>query len=81
MCRMSSVFFLHYISTLSSVYLTISIFFFLLQFENIKVVEAQNNEVLQSSKKELKDLLKRKQTLDIKIQSLHSTVTTHKYKQ
>ncbi|XP_041822071.1 keratin, type I cytoskeletal 18 isoform X2 [Chelmon rostratus] len=44
------------------------------KFENIKVVEAQNNEVLQSSKKELKDLLKRKQTLDIKIQSLHSTI-------
>lgn len=59
------------------VYLTI--FFSLLQFENIKVVEAQNNEVLLSGKMELKELLKKKQSLDVKIQSLHSMVTTHKH--
>ncbi|XP_045921309.1 keratin, type I cytoskeletal 18-like isoform X1 [Micropterus dolomieu] len=44
------------------------------KFENIKVVEAKNSEALNSGKKELKDLLKQKQTLDIKIQSLHSTI-------
>ncbi|XP_070850144.1 keratin, type I cytoskeletal 18-like [Chaetodon trifascialis] len=44
------------------------------KFDNIKVVEAQNNEALQSSRTELKNLLKRKQSLDIEIQSLHSTI-------
>lgn len=63
----------------SSLYLTFSILFFLLQFDNIKVVEAQNTEVLHSGKTELKDLLKQKQILEIKIQGLHSTVTTHKH--
>lgn len=51
--------------------------FFLLQFENIKVVEAQNNEVLASGKTELKELLKKKQSLEIKIQSVQSMVNTH----
>ncbi|XP_035533880.1 keratin, type I cytoskeletal 18 isoform X1 [Morone saxatilis] len=44
------------------------------KFENIKVVEAQNNEDLQSGKTELKELIKRRQTLEIKIQSLHSMI-------
>ncbi|XP_051283167.1 keratin, type I cytoskeletal 18-like isoform X2 [Dicentrarchus labrax] len=44
------------------------------KFENIKVVEAQSNEDLQSGKTELKELIKRRQTLEIKIQSLHSTI-------
>ncbi|XP_070711864.1 keratin, type I cytoskeletal 18 isoform X2 [Pempheris klunzingeri] len=44
------------------------------KFDNIKVVEAQNNEVLNSGKTDLKDLLKQKQFLEIKIQSLHSTI-------
>ncbi|XP_070786863.1 keratin, type I cytoskeletal 18 isoform X2 [Enoplosus armatus] len=44
------------------------------KFDNIKVVEAQNSEILNSEKSELKDLLKQKQTLEIKIQSLHSTI-------
>ncbi|KAI3365996.1 hypothetical protein L3Q82_009823, partial [Scortum barcoo] len=45
------------------------------KFDNIKVVEAQNTEVLQSGKSKLKDLLKQKQMLEIKIQSLHSTIS------
>ncbi|XP_056226021.1 keratin, type I cytoskeletal 18-like isoform X2 [Seriola aureovittata] len=44
------------------------------KFENIKVVEAQNVEVLHSGKTELKDLLKQKQILEIKIQSSQSTI-------
>ncbi|XP_039998086.1 keratin, type I cytoskeletal 18-like isoform X2 [Xiphias gladius] len=44
------------------------------KFDNIKVVEAQNTEVLLSGKTELKDLLKQKQILEIKIQSLHTTI-------
>ncbi|XP_028250883.1 keratin, type I cytoskeletal 18-like isoform X1 [Parambassis ranga] len=44
------------------------------KFENIKVEEAQNNEALQTGKSELKELLKQKQTLEIKIQSSLSTI-------
>ncbi|XP_071320942.1 keratin, type I cytoskeletal 18-like isoform X2 [Trachinotus anak] len=44
------------------------------KFENIKVVEAQNVEVLSSGKTELKDLLKQKQILEIKIQTVQSTI-------
>lgn len=50
-----------------------------LQFDNIKVVEAQNNEALVSGKVELKDLLKQRQSLEIRIQSLHSMVTRSKH--
>lgn len=46
-----------------------------LKFDNIKVVEAQNNEALVSGKMDLKDLLKQKQSLEIRIQSLYSMVT------
>lgn len=56
----------------SVVYLIV---YFLLQFDNIKVEEAQNNEALNSGKSDLKELLKKKQSLEIEIQSLHSTVT------
>ena len=51
---------------------------FFLQFDNIKVEEAQNNEALNSGKADLKDLLKKKQSLEVEIQSLHSTVM-HSY--
>uniref|UniRef100_A0A674N4N2 Keratin, type I cytoskeletal 18-like n=2 Tax=Takifugu rubripes TaxID=31033 RepID=A0A674N4N2_TAKRU len=44
------------------------------EFENIKVVEAQNNETLLSGKKDLKELLKQKQTLDIRIQSIQAMI-------
>ncbi|KAG8004555.1 Keratin [Nibea albiflora] len=44
------------------------------KFDNIKVVEAQNTEVLMSGKSDLKELIKQKQYLEIKIQSLHSMV-------
>lgn len=44
------------------------------KFDNIKVVEAQNTEVLHSGKGELKDLLKQKQSLEIRIQTLHSMI-------
>ncbi|KAK2917532.1 keratin, type I cytoskeletal 18-like [Channa argus] len=44
------------------------------KFENIKVVEAQNTEALQSGQTELKDLMKQKQTLTMKIQSLNSMI-------
>ncbi|XP_049919411.1 keratin, type I cytoskeletal 18 isoform X2 [Epinephelus moara] len=44
------------------------------KFDNIKVVEAQNNEDLIAGKSELKDLLKQKQSLEIKIQSFHSRI-------
>ncbi|TWW63971.1 keratin, type I cytoskeletal 18-like isoform X1 [Takifugu flavidus] len=44
------------------------------EFENIKVVEAQNNEALLSGKKDLKELLKQKQTLDIRIQSIQAMI-------
>lgn len=54
-----------------------TIFSFSPQFENIKVAEAQNNEALLSGKKELKELLKQKQTLDIRIQSIQAMVGTH----
>lgn len=45
------------------------------KFDNIKVVEAQNNEALVSGKMDLKELLKQKQSLEIRIQSLYSMVT------
>lgn len=54
----------------------ISHFFLSLQFENIKVEEAQKNEVLLSGKMELKELVKEKQSVDVKIQSLQAMVTT-----
>ncbi|XP_029308231.1 keratin, type I cytoskeletal 18-like isoform X2 [Cottoperca gobio] len=44
------------------------------KFDNIKVMEALNNEDLQSGKSELKDLLKQKQSLEIKIQGVHSKI-------
>ncbi|XP_061655186.1 keratin, type I cytoskeletal 18-like [Phyllopteryx taeniolatus] len=44
------------------------------KFENIKVEEAQNNEALQSGKTELKDLLKQKQYVVIKVQGGQSTI-------
>ncbi|KAK2856953.1 hypothetical protein Q5P01_005688 [Channa striata] len=44
------------------------------KFETIKVVEAKNTEALQSGQNELKDLMKQKQTLIIKIQTLSSTL-------
>ncbi|XP_039648710.1 keratin, type I cytoskeletal 18-like isoform X2 [Perca fluviatilis] len=44
------------------------------KFENIKVVEAQNNEVLNSGKSELKELHKQAQSLDIKGQGLNSKI-------
>ncbi|XP_036946591.1 keratin, type I cytoskeletal 18-like isoform X2 [Acanthopagrus latus] len=44
------------------------------KFDNIKVEEAQNNEALNSGKVDLKDLLKKKQSLEVEIQSLHSTI-------
>ncbi|KAM3585186.1 uncharacterized protein V6R79_009899 [Siganus canaliculatus] len=44
------------------------------KFEDIKVVEAQNTEALQTGKVELKDLLKQKQLLEIRIQGLHSMI-------
>jgi len=52
--------------------------FSFLQFETIKVVETQNNDDLNSGKSELRELLKQKQSLEIKIQGEHSKVTTHK---
>lgn len=53
----------------------ISHFFLSLQFENIKVEEAQKSEVLLSGKMELKELVKEKQSVDVKIQSLQAMVT------
>ncbi|AWO96025.1 putative keratin type I cytoskeletal 18-like [Scophthalmus maximus] len=44
------------------------------KFENIKVVESQNVEVLHSVKTEIKEQLKQKQILEIRIQTLQSTV-------
>ncbi|XP_044043961.1 keratin, type I cytoskeletal 18-like isoform X1 [Siniperca chuatsi] len=44
------------------------------KFDNIKVVEAKNSEVWNSGKTELKNLLKQRQTIDIKIHSLQSTI-------
>ncbi|XP_060888798.1 keratin, type I cytoskeletal 18 isoform X2 [Labrus mixtus] len=44
------------------------------KFDHIKVEEAQTNEAFVTGKTELKDLLKQKQTLEIKIQSLHSMI-------
>ncbi|XP_010795669.1 keratin, type I cytoskeletal 18-like [Notothenia coriiceps] len=44
------------------------------KFETIKVVEAQNNEDLNSGKSELRDLLKQKQSLEIKLQGGHSKI-------
>ncbi|TMS11676.1 Keratin, type I cytoskeletal 18 [Larimichthys crocea] len=44
------------------------------KFENIKVVEAQNTEVLMSGKSDLKELLKEKRCLEVKIQGLHSMI-------
>ncbi|XP_019747101.1 keratin, type I cytoskeletal 18-like [Hippocampus comes] len=44
------------------------------KFENINVEEARNAEGLQSGKTELKDLLKQKQHLEIKVQGAHSTI-------
>lgn len=63
--------------SLRAVLRSFTIFSFSPQFENIKVAEAQNNEALLSSKKELKELLKQKQTLDIRIQSIQAMVGTH----
>lgn len=40
------------------------------------MAEAQNNESLLSGKKDLKELLKQKQTLDIRIQSVQAMVGT-----
>ncbi|XP_062301456.1 keratin, type I cytoskeletal 18-like [Scomber scombrus] len=45
------------------------------KFENIKVEVAQKSEVLQSGKSELQDLIKQKQFLEIKIQTLHSMIS------
>nr|XP_020456328.1 keratin, type I cytoskeletal 18-like [Monopterus albus] len=42
------------------------------KFDNIKVAEARNAEVLQTGTTELKDLFKQRQTLDVKIHSVHS---------
>lgn len=58
----------------------ISHFFLSLQFENIKVGEAQKNEVLLSGKMELKELAKEKQYVDVKIQSLQAMVTTQRHR-
>ncbi|XP_075951078.1 keratin, type I cytoskeletal 18-like [Anarhichas minor] len=44
------------------------------EFENIKVVEAQNNEDLHSGKSELKELLQQRTFLEIKIQSFQSKI-------
>ncbi|XP_031708108.1 keratin, type I cytoskeletal 18-like [Anarrhichthys ocellatus] len=44
------------------------------EFENIKVVETQNNEDLHSGKSELKELLQQRTFLEIKIQSLKSKI-------
>lgn len=44
------------------------------QFDSIKVAEAQNNEALLSGKKDLKELLKQKQTLEIRMQSVQAMV-------
>ncbi|XP_049608536.1 keratin, type I cytoskeletal 18 isoform X2 [Syngnathus scovelli] len=44
------------------------------KLENIKVEEARNAEALQSGKLELKDLLKQKQHLEVKVQGAHSTI-------
>lgn len=51
-----------------------------LQFENIQVEEAQNQEALESGKSELKDLLKQKKILEIQIKTLLTTVTTCQHK-
>lgn len=60
---------------LVSVSLTVFIILFLLQFETIKVEEAQNTEALESGKNELKDLQKQKQTLEIQIQTKNNKVS------
>ncbi|CAL8290091.1 unnamed protein product [Lota lota] len=44
------------------------------KFENVKVEEAKNTEVLQSGKLELKDLHRQKQKLEIDIQSMLSMI-------
>ncbi|XP_050921937.1 keratin, type I cytoskeletal 18 isoform X2 [Lates calcarifer] len=44
------------------------------KFDNIKVVEAQNVETLNSGKTELRDLLKERQMLEIRIYSLQTTI-------
>jgi len=44
------------------------------KFDNIKVVEAEKCEALQTGKSEFKDLLKQKQYLEIKIQTLYSMI-------
>ncbi|KAK5891296.1 hypothetical protein CgunFtcFv8_018567 [Champsocephalus gunnari] len=44
------------------------------KFETIKVVEAQNNEDLNSGKSELRELLKQKLSLEIKLQGGHSKI-------
>ncbi|KAM6892879.1 keratin, type I cytoskeletal 18-like [Lycodopsis pacificus] len=44
------------------------------EFENIKVVEAQNNEDLHSGKSELKELLQQRTFLEIMIQSFQSKI-------
>uniref|UniRef100_UPI0037E9117E keratin, type I cytoskeletal 18-like isoform X1 n=1 Tax=Semicossyphus pulcher TaxID=241346 RepID=UPI0037E9117E len=44
------------------------------KFDDIKVEKAQNTEALNTGKTEYKDLHKQKQTLEIKIQSVHSMI-------
>ncbi|KAK5847765.1 hypothetical protein PBY51_016869 [Eleginops maclovinus] len=44
------------------------------KFETIKVEEAQNNVELQSGKSELRELLKQKQSLEIKIHGEHRKI-------
>ncbi|XP_061122902.1 keratin, type I cytoskeletal 18-like [Syngnathus typhle] len=44
------------------------------KFENIKVEEARNAQALQSGKLELKDLLRQKQHLEVKVQGARSTI-------
>uniref|UniRef100_H3CSB4 IF rod domain-containing protein n=1 Tax=Tetraodon nigroviridis TaxID=99883 RepID=H3CSB4_TETNG len=44
------------------------------KFDSIKVAEAQNNEALLAGKKDMKELLKEKQTLDIRIQSVQAMI-------
>ncbi|KAJ0062243.1 hypothetical protein NL108_002612, partial [Boleophthalmus pectinirostris] len=44
------------------------------KFKTIKVEEAKNTEAMMKSKDEFKDLSKEKQLLEIKIQSMHTTI-------
>ncbi|KAM7365515.1 hypothetical protein PAMP_016435 [Pampus punctatissimus] len=47
------------------------------KFESIKEAEAQKSEDLDSERNKLMDLLKQKQQLEIKIQSLHTMINNH----